>query len=86
MEAASFGIPSIVSVLDSNNDTFIDNETGIKIEKKNINDLARAMNFFINRPNKIIEMGSKAKDMSIKYNDPKLNTKKLIDLYKKLAL
>jgi glycosyltransferase involved in cell wall biosynthesis len=84
LEAASFGIPSIVSVLDSNNDTFIDHETGIKVEKKNIIDLARAMTFFIDHSNKIIEMGSKAKDMSLKYNNPKINAQKLINLYKKI--
>lgn len=85
LEAASFGIPSIVSVLDSNNDTFIANETGIKIEKKNINDLARAMIFFINNPEKINEMGLKAKNLSVNYNNPKINGEKLIKLYKEIC-
>lgn len=81
LEAASLGIPSIVSVLDSNNDTFIDQKTGIKIEKENIHDLANAMAFFINNPDIIIEMGLNAKEMSSKHNNPKSNADKLLKLY-----
>jgi glycosyltransferase involved in cell wall biosynthesis len=84
IEAASYGIPSIVCLDQYFNDTIIDKKTGYVLkfgEKKSF--IKKLYNLSINKK-KLIELGINAKkNYNIKHNIKK-NTKKLNTIYKSL--
>lgn len=80
-EAAAHSVPSIVAVSNPRDDTFVHYSTGIAINKTSL-ELANAMEFFINNPDKIKIMGENANKIYKKNNQPELNAKKLMGLYK----
>ena len=84
IEAASYGIPSLVCLDKYFNDTIIDKKTGYVLkfgEKKSF--IKKLYNLSKNKK-KLIELGINAKkNYNIKHNFKK-NTKKLYTLYKSL--
>jgi|TARA_B110000438_G_scaffold177881_1_gene169989 glycosyltransferase involved in cell wall biosynthesis len=58
LEAAASGMPLILSDVNGCRDCLINGETGFLTENKNSRDLENKFKYFINNPEKVIEMGS----------------------------
>ena len=61
IEAAAMGVPGIVSDALGQRDTIEDQETGLLVRTKNVDDVVKAMKTCINQPEKVVEMGAKAR-------------------------
>lgn len=61
IEAAAMGVPGIVSDALGQRDTIEDQETGLLVRTKNVDDVVKAMKTCIDQPEKVVEMGAKAR-------------------------
>lgn len=84
IEAAYFGIPSIVTVGNPQNDTLINNKTGIAISNNNPNLLYSTIMDLIKDENSLKKMGEEAKLLYFKNFDPKKNSELLLKVYQTL--
>ncbi len=84
IEAAYYSKPSVVCVKEPIKDTLINYKTGIAIPSKSIDKLSDAIEYFINNEEQVIYMGKNAKKLSNNNFEPKKNSQKIINLYKKL--
>lgn len=62
VEAMMYGLPVISTREGAIEDIVVDGETGLLVKRKDYNDLAKKMNFFINKPEQIYKMGEKAQE------------------------
>jgi len=81
LEAALFKVPSIVSITDPQDDTIVDNETGICIKPKDPEALAGAVEYFYSRPDEIKRMGGLAYKLALKNFDIRKNSRKILESY-----
>ena len=73
IEAAAMKLPGIVTDVPGQIDTIVDGETGILVPAKEIKPVVGAMEFYINNPEKLVEMGEQArKDVEVKYEQQHL--------------
>ena len=73
IEAAAMGVPGIVSDALGQRDTIEDQETGLLVRTKNVDDVVKAMKTCIEQPEKVREMGAKArKCVEVKYDQQEL--------------
>lgn len=84
IEAASYSIPSIVSVSNPQDDTIINYETGIAIKSNTPQEIMKAMQYFLQNPKSIPIMGLNAEKLYKKNFTSKANSEKLITLYKEI--
>jgi len=78
------GLAVIGSDFDSWNNFILGNKIGVTVNPCDISEINKAMKFFIDNPKKLKIMQENAKKISIKYSW-KLESQKLIDLYKNLC-
>ena len=84
IEAASFGIPSLVCLDDYFNDTIIDKKTGFVLKFGNKKTFIKKLYILSKNKKKLVELGINAKkNYDIRHN-LKSNTNKLYKLYKSL--
>ena len=84
IEAASCGVPSIASNIYGITDAIVNDETGILIEPKSTLALENAIKDLINNPDKLLSMGVKAQERTLKEFSQEKMTKKQIALYDEL--
>ena len=74
LEAMAMGKPIITTENPGCKETVVEGQNGFLIPTKNIDALADAMDFFIQNPKKIIEMGENSYNMAVhKYDVHKVN-------------
>jgi len=81
IEASFYKVPSIVAITDPLDDTMIDDETGICIQKKNPQDLAGAIEYFYSNQQEIDRMGQAAFQLALENFDAKKNAEKMLKIY-----
>jgi glycosyltransferase involved in cell wall biosynthesis len=84
IEAASTGIPSIVTDIYGLNDTIINGETGLLVDPYNSDSLESAMDKLINNKSLRIKMGANARLRASEYFSQEIITTKVISFYKNL--
>lgn len=73
IEAAAMAVPGIVSDALGQRDTIVDEETGLIVKTKDTDSVIKAMNFCIEHPKAVLEMGQKARrDVETKYDQETL--------------
>lgn len=73
IEAAAMKLPGIVTDVPGQIDTIVDGETGLLVPAKMIEPVVKAMEYFVSNPDKIEDMGVKArKDVETKYEQKNL--------------
>ncbi|MFL6601417.1 MAG: glycosyltransferase family 4 protein [Steroidobacteraceae bacterium] len=80
-EAAFFAVPSIVAVREPRPDTLIDNETGLAIEPKSAEQLARAIERMARDRQATLRMGEAARQMAERNFNAQANAARLLQLY-----
>lgn len=83
-EAAFSRVPSIVAVVDPQEDTILNGQTGICIPAKDPRAIADAVAYFYSNPEELGRMGEAAYQLARKNFDIDLNSKKMIDIYNRL--
>lgn len=81
IEAASYGIPAIVTLKKYYNDTIINNKTGKIIKFGDIHAFKKNINYFFNNKKKLKLYGIRALKNFKKVHNKEKNLKKLINLY-----
>jgi len=84
-EAAFFGVPSIVAVRDPKADTIVDGETGIAIEPRAADQLARAIERLAADRVAAARMGEAARRMAERNFGARTNAAKLLHLYHRVT-
>lgn len=73
IEAAAMKLPGIVTDVPGQIDTIVNGETGLLVPAKEIEPVVKAMEFYINNPDKLVEMGENARrDVEEKYEQQHL--------------
>lgn len=73
IEAAAMAVPGIVSDALGQRDTIVDGETGLLVKTKDTDSVVKAMNYCIDHPNHVKEMGQKARtEVEAKYEQETL--------------
>lgn len=73
IEAAAMAVPGIVSDALGQRDTIVNGETGLLVKTKDTDSVVNAMNFCIDYPEAVLEMGQKARrDVETKYDQETL--------------
>ena len=85
-EAALYSKPSIVTLSNPRDNSIIPNETALIVPPKSPKELAKAMEELILNKEKCIKMGFQAKKHCEKIFDANKNSKKILELYKKIIL
>lgn len=80
LEAAATGMPLILSKTSGCFECIENEKNGIFVEMHNVNSLINAMDYFINRPNEVIDMGINSRTLIEK----KFSLKRISNLYKDL--
>lgn len=83
-EAAFFGVPSIVAVRDPRPDTLIDGETGLAIEPRSGEQLARAIERLATDREGARRMGEAARRMAERNFDVQRNAVRLLAVYRRV--
>ena len=83
-EAAFFKVPGIVAIRNPLEDTFIDGETGIRIDEKDSQSLATAIEYFHSRPEEIVRMGEAAYRLAQENFNIHRNAAKIVGIYKEV--
>jgi len=84
LEAFALGKPVIGAKIGGIPEMIIDGETGFLFEPNNYEDLRKKLEFLINNPLKIIEMGIKAYNMVKEKYNPEIHYKLLTKIYEKV--
>ncbi|MGI9227417.1 MAG: glycosyltransferase [Gammaproteobacteria bacterium] len=84
IEAAYYKKPSIVAMQNSEKDTVRPMETGITINKQDVNSLVKAIKYFHDNPNEIQRMGYLAYKLAVENFSPDKNATKIEDIYNNL--
>ena len=73
IEAAAMAVPGIVSDALGQRDTIVNGETGLLVKTKDTDSVVKAMNFCIEHPEEVLEMGQKTRsDVQTKYDQETL--------------
>ena len=73
IEAAAMQVPGIVSDALGQRDTIVHMKTGYSVATYSVNDVVQAMKYFLDNPEKIVEMGANARrDVEEKYEQKEL--------------
>ena len=83
-EAAFYGVPSIVALSDALPDTFIEGETGLRMEPHNAVSLADAIERLCRHPGEISRMGSQARALAERNFDTRKNAEKVLAVYRRV--
>lgn len=83
-ESAFYKKPSIVAVAHSDEDCFVDKETGLAVLEKTPSSIYEAIKYFYDHPEEHIRMGNNAYDMAMKNFNQSRNSKKMDDIYDSL--
>jgi len=84
LEAAFFGVPSIVAVKKPRDDTIVQGETGIVIERPHAELLAKAIGHFAADHAEIARMGANARALAERNFVPASNARALLALYRQV--
>lgn len=84
-EAAFFGVPSIVAVREPKPDTLVDGETGLAIEPRSAEQLARAIARMAGDRAATSRMGEAARQMAERNFNAQLNAAQLLQVYCRVA-
>jgi len=82
-EAAHWRVPSIVAVRDPQPDTFVDRETGLRIEAEDPRAIADAVAYFCERPGEAGRMGEAAQRLARANFDARANAARMLDVYRR---
>jgi glycosyltransferase involved in cell wall biosynthesis len=83
-EAAFFGVPSIVAVREPKADTLIDGVTGLAIEARSEEQLARAIERMAGNREETRRMGEAANRLAISQFDANRNAARMLSLYRRV--
>lgn len=84
IEAAFSSVPTILAITNPIKDTLQHMETGIAVPLRNNEKLAEAIEYFIDRPEEAKRMGNNARELAALNFDPKRNSKKILEIYKRI--
>jgi len=84
IEAALHKLPSIVAIDDEEDDMIFHQKTGLRIKEKSAESLFHAINYFYMHPQEIKRMGANAYKLAHTKFDIRLNSKKMLALYKEV--
>lgn len=84
IEAAFSGVPTILAITKPKPDTLIPFITGLHVPIKDANKLAEAIIYCIKNPIKTKQMGEEAKNLARKNFTPTVNSKKILEVYKRV--
>lgn len=84
LEAALYGVPSIVALNDPAPDMIRDRETGLCIEPRNAEALANAVEYFVSQPAEIRRMGENARRFALDHFDIRDTAGLTLDIYREL--
>jgi glycosyltransferase involved in cell wall biosynthesis len=85
IEAALFGVPSIVAMSNKMDDLLLHRDTGLVIRKKSAQDLFEAVACFYKTPSEISRMGSKASKRARQHCDINKNSLRVLEIYQQLT-
>lgn len=85
IEAALFGVPSIVAISNKADDLLIHGQTGLTIKEKNAEDLFKAVAYFFENPTEISRMGLEAIKCGQRYFNIEKNALRVLDTYQRLV-
>ena len=83
-EAAFYGVPSIVALSDALPDTFIEGQTGLRMEPHNAVSLADAIERLCRQPGEVTRMGEQARALAARNFDARRNAEKMLSVYRRL--
>ena len=83
-EAAFYGVPSIVALSDALPDTFIEGETGLRMEPHSAVSLADAIERLCRDPAEISRMGARARALAERNFDTRKNAEKMLAVYRQV--
>jgi glycosyltransferase involved in cell wall biosynthesis len=84
IEAAWFGVPSIVALDRSSPDTFIDGKTGVAVPSRNPEALAAAISRLCERRDEVRRMGQAARALAERNFDSKKNACSILAVYERV--
>lgn len=82
IEAALYGLPSIIAIESLPDDSFVHQQTGLHIKEKNCESLFDAIRYFYSKPAEIERMGANAYKLAQNEFNIRDNAKKVLDIYK----
>ncbi|MBE0427551.1 MAG: glycosyltransferase family 4 protein [Nitrospirae bacterium] len=85
LEAFVFGKPVIGANIGGIPEMVVDGETGLLFEAGNVKDLREKIDYLLSDPERISEMGKKARDKIQKEYNPELHYQRLMELYKRVS-
>lgn len=83
-EAAFFGVPSIVAVTNPRSDTFIDRETGLRINPRDPLALADAVQYYCSYPREIKRMGEAARRLAAEHFSIEHTASRILETYEEV--
>lgn len=84
-EAGFYSKPSIIAAKNPTPDTFMSGVTGISIPEKSSRALAESILYLVSNPSVCSSMGIKAKKLAEENFNPEKNSKKILDIYRRLT-
>jgi glycosyltransferase involved in cell wall biosynthesis len=84
-EAAFSGVPAVACISDPRPDTMAPNETGLAVSARNPKALAEAIIYFAGDRQEVRRMGENARRLAITNFDPAKNSRKLLDVYRRIG-
>jgi glycosyltransferase involved in cell wall biosynthesis len=84
IEAAACGTPALASRIYGITDAIVENETGLLHEPKNVDDIAKKLQYLVENPDARERLGKNAYKRAVKDFDSKLITQAWFDFYKDL--
>jgi glycosyltransferase involved in cell wall biosynthesis len=81
LEAACFGVPSVVAVNRASPDTLVDGETGIRVAAHDPQGLATVFTILAGRREDVERMGAAARRLAASNFDARMNALRILDIY-----
>lgn len=85
LEAAVAGVPCIAAVTHPHADTLLHGETGLAVPGQDPAKLADAIQYFADNPAEVVRMGANARRLAETNFDARVNAKKLLAVYARVA-
>ena len=83
-EAAHWKVPSIVAVREPRADTFVDRETGLRIEAGDPRAIADALEYCCRNPGEVARMGEAAHRLALENFDSGRNAQRMLEIYRRV--
>jgi glycosyltransferase involved in cell wall biosynthesis len=83
-EAAFYGVPSLAAISEPTPDTFVDRQTGLKIQARSPEDIVRAIRYLLDHPSERAALGRTARKLAETEFDARRNALTVLELYRGL--